>query len=187
VVAGQLMTLADQDVASSPGHLHHVVRHQTMSPLDQVQYAFALADPGTADKQESNPVHIREGAVQSGARRERLFEQRLDTAVELRRLELAQQQRHPANPGEIEQLAGYLLPLGHEDAGQVEVEERLEPLASLFGSERIQVTDFGFAQDVQPARGETGGVTGQRQAGARDLRVGNGPVQPQVPGQRREL
>src|SRR6185369_14165173 len=104
-------------------------------------------------------------AVQRRARGERLFEQRLDAAVEFRRLEAAQQQRHPTNPGEIEQLAGNLLPLGDEDAGQVEVEERLESLAPLFGSKRIQVTDFGFAQDVQPARGETGGVTGQRQAG----------------------
>src|SRR5262247_2201357 len=107
--------------------------------------------------------------MKRGAWGERFFEERLDPAVEFRRLEPAQQQRHSANPRQIQQLAGNLLPFGDEDTGQVEVEERFEALASLLGGEGVEITDLGFAQDMKPARGESCGIAGQRQAGARDL------------------
>src|SRR5215510_15981018 len=43
VVAGQLMTLADQDIAAPASHLYHVVSHKPVSPLYQIEHAFTLA------------------------------------------------------------------------------------------------------------------------------------------------
>ena len=126
VMRRELVTAADEDVVAAAGHLHHVVRDEAVASLDQVEHALALPDSRPADEEQPDAVHVRERAVQRGARRERLFDDRLDPPVEFRRLELAAEHRHAPGAGELEQLGRNLLPLRDEDAGQLEAEEFLE-------------------------------------------------------------
>ena len=89
VVRRQLVPPADQHVVAAAGDLDHVVGHQAVAALDQVEHALALADARAADEEQADAVDVGQRAVQRGARRERLLDDRLDPAVELRRLELA--------------------------------------------------------------------------------------------------
>ncbi len=88
VVRGQLVTPPDEDVVAAPGHLYHVVGHEPVPPLHQVEHAFALSDSRAAHEQQPDAVDVGEGAVQRGAGSECLLDDRLDLAVELGRLEL---------------------------------------------------------------------------------------------------
>src|SRR5260370_33860383 len=45
VVPGDLDAPADQHVVAAPGDVHHVVGDETVAALDQIEHAFALADP----------------------------------------------------------------------------------------------------------------------------------------------
>ncbi len=125
--------------------------------------------------------------MQRRLRGECLLDDRLDSAVELRRLEPAPNQRDPAQPRQIKQLLRHLLTLGHEDAGQLEGEELLQPRLAVDRFQRAQVTDLGLAQDMQPPGHEPAGVARQCQPRRSDLRIGNRAVQPELTGQRLEL
>ena len=158
-----------------------------MPALDQVEHALALADAGSPDEEEADAVHVGEGAVQRGAGRERLLDQRLDAAVELRRLEPRAQDRHALLARQVEQLGRHLEPLRDEEAWQVEGKEVGEQAMPLGCGQGAEVHDLGFAQHVQALRREPPGVAGQRQSRARDLRVGHRPVQSNRAGQRLQL
>jgi len=43
--AGNLVAATDQDVIAPPGDMHDIVRDQPMPTLDEIEHAFALADP----------------------------------------------------------------------------------------------------------------------------------------------
>ena len=40
----QLVSPPDQDVVAPAGHLHHVIRYQPVTSLDQIEHALAFAD-----------------------------------------------------------------------------------------------------------------------------------------------
>ena len=187
VVLRQLVALADQHAAPAPGHLHHVVGHQPVPALDQVEHALALADPGAPDEQEPHAVDVRERAVQRGPCGERVLQHRLDAAVELRRLELGAHHGDLPSLRDLHQLRRDRQPLGHEDHREVEPEETFQRRLPGSRVERCQVGDFRLAQDVHPVRDEPRGEPRQRQAGARHLRVGEESVETQRAGQALEL
>jgi hypothetical protein len=123
VVRRQLVTPADQDVVTATGDLHDVVRHETMPPFYEIEHAFALSDTRATDEQKPDAIHVCERAVQGRPRSECFLHDRLDAAIELRRLEAAPEHRHSLGPGKLQQLGRHLLALGDEDAREVEAEE----------------------------------------------------------------
>ena len=71
--------------------------------------------------------------MERGAGRKRVFDDRLDAPVKFGGLEPAPKHGNAPRLGQVEQLLRDFLPLGDEDAGEVEREEMLQPLAAIGG------------------------------------------------------
>jgi hypothetical protein len=125
--------------------------------------------------------------VQGGPRSKCFLDDRLDPPVELRRFELAAEDRHTFEPRELEELGWYLLALGHEDAGKIEAEKTCERCAPLLGREGVEVGDLRFPQDMKPVGGKASGISGQRKPRTGDLRGRHRSIEPKLPGQCLEL
>src|SRR5881628_3296062 len=187
VMARQLVPATDQHVVPLSRDVHQVVRNEAMAALHEIEHALALADTGAAQKQEAHPEYVGEGGVHRGAGRERVVQKRLEPSVELGRLELGADHRHALGPRQLDQLGGRLLAFGNDDTRQVEPEEGLERPAPLGRPQRVEISDLGFAQDVDALRGEPLGIARQHEAGARRLGRRNLPVEPDVSREGLEL
>src|SRR5260370_39441656 len=148
VVARQLMAPTDQHVIPLSGDVHYVVGDEAMATLHQVEYALALADPGAALEQQSDPEHVRQGGVDRCGGREHIVQEGFHAAVELGRLELGPDDRDALGARQREQLGRRFLPLRCDHCLQVGLEERLEGVAPGGGIEGGEVGDLGFAEDV---------------------------------------
>src|SRR6267142_63388 len=58
IVPGNLVAATDQDVVAPPGDVHDIVRDQPMPTLDEIEHAFALADPGDRKSTRLNSSHM---------------------------------------------------------------------------------------------------------------------------------
>src|SRR5215211_7535874 len=187
VMRRKLMTPADEDIVTSSRHLHHIISHQPVPPLDQIQHTLAFPDPGPPDEEEADTVDVRERAMQRGARRKCLFHNRLDTAIKLSSLELAPEDGNPSCSGELEQLSRNFLALRHEDARQVEAEESCQGLVTLIRRQCVEVRDLGLAEHMKSVGCKTPDISGQGQAGAGHLRFRDLAIQAELPCERFEL
>src|SRR5437667_225416 len=131
----RLVPPAERHVVAVAGDVHDVVRDQPVAALDQVEHAFALADPRAPEEQESHAEHVRQRAVHGRGRGERVVEERLQAPVELGGLELGADDGHALGARQLQQLGGHLLPLRDHDARDIELKERLERLAALVRAE----------------------------------------------------
>src|SRR5207248_975502 len=148
IVPRDLVSAPDEHVVTAPGDVDDVIRDETVPPLHQIEHAFALADPGAAAKQQSDAEDVGEGAVDRGARGERVVEKWLEPPVELRGLEARADDGNALVPGQLHQLLRHLLPLGDDHTRQVVREKRLNGLTPAFRVERGEIRDFGFAKDM---------------------------------------
>ena len=187
VMAREFVAAADQDVGSPPRHLHHVVRHEPVPPLHEVEHAFALADARAPDEEEADAIDVGQRSVQCGPRREGFLHQRLDAAIELGGLEPRAQHRYRALAGHLQQFGGHLESLGHEEAGEVEGEEAFEPLPALGVRHRLQVGDFRLTQDVEALRRKPARVAGKRKSRTRHFGIRDLPVEAYLAGEHLQL
>ena len=165
------MAAADEHVIAAAGDVHHVVRHESMPALDQVEHAFALADSRTSAEQETDTEDVGERAMHGRTRRERIVQERLESPVEFGRLEPGANDRNAAVPPEHEQLFRRVLALGDDDARQLVRQKRLDRLAARLGIERGEIRNFRFSQNVNAIGAqESGGVAGEDETGTRRLR-----------------
>src|SRR5690349_21090173 len=187
VMLGQFVPAADQHVVAAARDVHEVVRHQPMATLDEVEHTLALADPRAPEEQQTNAEYVRQRRMHRRGGCERLVEERLQATIELGRFESRANHRHALRARELEQLRGWLLPLGDDDARQVELEQHFERPAARRRVERGQVRDFRLAQDVKAMRGKARRVSREHEPGTRRFRRGDLAVEPEVAGQGLEL
>src|SRR6185295_6376200 len=107
--------------------------------------------------------------------------------IELGGLEPAPEDGDAVGVGQVQQLLWDLLPLGYENAGQIESEEVLESLLPFLRRQRAEVGDLGLTQHVQAVGREPAGVAGEREPGAGDFGIGQLTVEAQLAGERLEL
>src|SRR5258705_214958 len=74
VVAGDLVTAANEDVDAPFRNVHDVVRDEAVPPLHQVEHALALADARPAAEQQANAEDVGQGAVHRRAGGEGVIE-----------------------------------------------------------------------------------------------------------------
>ena len=151
----QLMAAPDEHIVATARHDHEVVRDEPVSSLDEVQHTFRLPNATLAGEKKPNAEHVRERPVQRGRRREEVVEDRLDTAIELAGLEGRSEDRYFALGGDLLERRGKLLPLGHEDARQVEREEHAEDSIALLRRKRGEIRDLRLTERLQPLRRES--------------------------------
>ena len=60
---GDVRSASNQGVIADPAYLHHVIRHQTVSPLNQFQGSLALADAALAHNQHALAEYVNQNAV----------------------------------------------------------------------------------------------------------------------------
>src|ERR1051326_6812765 len=156
-------------------------------PPHRVEPALALADSRAPGEEQPPPVDVGERAVERGALREGVLEDRLDPAVELGRLEPRPEHRNAAVPGQREQQLGHFLPLGDEDAGEVVAQERFQRVAPRLLVEGVEKGDLGFAEHVHPGRHEATGIAGEHQPRAGRILIGEPAVEADLPGERLQL
>src|SRR5207253_6527325 len=187
VMLGELVPAPDEHVVPTTGDVHEIVRHQAMAALDQVQHAFALADPRPPEEQEPHAEHVGERGMHRRGGGERIVQERLEATIELRRLEPRANYRDSFLARELEQFGGGLLSYGDDHARQVELEQRLDRAAPRHGVEGGQVRDFRLAEDMNAVRREARRVAREHEPGARRLGRWDLAVEPQVTGQGLEL
>ena len=56
---GDVRGASNQGIIADPAYLHHVIRHQTVSPLNQFQGSLALADAAFSHNQHTFTEYIR--------------------------------------------------------------------------------------------------------------------------------
>src|SRR6185312_7348378 len=153
-VARDLVPAADEHVVPAPRDVDDVVGDEPVPALDEVEYALALADAGAPAEQQADAEHVGERAVHGGTRRERVVEERLETPVELRRLETGANDGDAPLPGQHQQLLGRFLRLRDDDARQRIRQKRVDRRAPRLRVERREVGDLGFSHYVEPVATE---------------------------------
>ena len=124
VMALQLVPAADQHVVAAPARDHEIVRDEPMAALDEIEHALRLADAASTHEQQPDAEHVRERPVQVRRRRELFLEPRLDSRVELVRLEPRADQRDPGVRRKLDEIRARLLSLRDEHARDGKGEER---------------------------------------------------------------
>src|SRR6267143_4636555 len=188
IVPRYLVPPADEHIVAAPGDVHDVVGDEAVPPLHQIEHAFALADPGTAAKQQADAEYVGQGAMNRRPRCEGVIEEGLEAPVELGGLEPRADDRDAPVAGELHQLVRRLLRLGEDHTRQVVREARLDRSAPRFRIERGEIRDFGFAEDVNPiGADEARRVAGEHEAGTGRLRRTNLALESFFRGQQLEL
>jgi hypothetical protein len=62
------VTASDQHVVTAPRHVDDIIGDEAMAALDQIEHAFALADPRAAAKQQTDAEDVGQRAVDVRAR-----------------------------------------------------------------------------------------------------------------------
>src|SRR5207253_2543046 len=104
VVALQLVTTSEQHFGAATRHHHHVVRHQAVSPLDEIEHALGLADAAPTKEEQAHAEHVAERAVKRGRWRKLFLEPRLDAREEFVGLESRANDRHARARGHLHHL-----------------------------------------------------------------------------------
>ena len=188
VMPGNLMPAANQHVVAAARDVDHVVRHQAMPALDQVEHTFALPDPGASSEQEAHAKDVGERAVHGRARGESVVEKRLQPPVEFRRLEARANDGDALLSRQYQQFFRSLLAFRDDDAGELIRQNRFDRFAARLRIERSQVRDLGLAEDVNPVGAqEARRVAGEHKARARGLRGPDLPLEPHFRRQHLQL
>src|SRR5204863_6336369 len=106
---------------------------------------------------------------------------------ELRRLEARADHRNPLAAGEGEQLRRGILPLGDDDARQIEREERLQRRPPRLRLQRVEVADLRLAEHVEAVAHEARRVAREHESRAGGFGVGDDAIEPRVARQGLEL
>ena len=94
VVLLQLVAPPEKDVVSSSGGDDQIICDEAVSALDEIENALALADPALPHEEEPDAVHVGQGPVDHGGRREGRLQIGLDAPVERARRETAPDYRY---------------------------------------------------------------------------------------------
>ena len=110
----------------------------------------------------------------------------LDPVDHQRRRHGGAQHRHPQPVGGIQQVLGYVLPLGHDHAGRLHLEEPLDAGPGPVDGQALQVAQLGRPQDLDPLGVHLLDETGQRQPRLLDAGHRDAAVQAPLAGQQLE-
>ncbi len=157
-----------------PGDGDHVVGHQPMPALHQVERALRFADRAPPGEHEPDSVHIHQRAVDHRLRGEDDVEIGGELMDERGGGLGGAENRHLLLIPELDRQVGDVEPLRHDDARDGELEQALDRLVARLIGERGQVPDLGLAEDLDALEEEVLLETGQDQARAVD--VGDGDV-----------
>jgi hypothetical protein len=58
MVALQFVTSADQEIIATTRDHDHIVCHEPVPTLDEVEYAFTFADPATSHEEQADTIDI---------------------------------------------------------------------------------------------------------------------------------
>jgi hypothetical protein len=169
VVAQELVAGADQDVAVAPRDGDHVVGHQPVAALHEIERRLALADGAPAGEQKADAVHVDERAVHVGLRREHGVEIRRQLVDERRGAHRRAQNRHLTLVGALGEVGGQLERLGHHDARNLELEQAVDGAAAVVFRELREVDALGLADDLQALGQEVLDEAHEAHPGAMDV------------------
>ena len=177
VVPLELVAPRDEHVVAAACDVHHVVGHQPVTPLHQVQHALALADPAPPHEQQPHTVHVRQRAVHGGGRRERL-PGTAGAADRSRPSSAGCEARGRAGPAPPPAAARHLLPLGHHHGRHVQA-RRGGPARSSAppASSEPEVPHLRLPQHLEPPLGHRTVKPVEDRARARDARPLDRPAE----------
>src|ERR1041384_8189208 len=150
----------------------HVVCHETVAPLDQVERDLAFPDPGPADQEDSDPVDVDKRAVDNGLRGKLVVQEIGEKIDELGRLERCPENRHLVRRGDLEERVVHLVIARDHDQGNVEAENPLQGVLALCGLKLFEIADLRISEHLHPVEPEQVHESRQREAGPVDVLVG---------------
>src|SRR5436190_11063229 len=74
-MAEEIVRVAEEDVVRMAANDDHVVGDESMSAIDEIERALALADAAVPEEEDADAVDVEETGVQRAAWRHRLFEE----------------------------------------------------------------------------------------------------------------
>ncbi len=144
--------------------------------LDEIERALALADPAAAREQQPDPVDVDEGSVHRRRRSKGLVEEVRQFVDQRGRVHGGSEDRDGALVAHLPKLVGRREPLGHDDAGNRELQDVFDRPASVGLREGFQVGDLGLAEDQDPLEEEI--LREPREGETRPIDVAHGDVLP---------
>src|SRR5437899_2115299 len=142
------MAAADEHVVAPPRDVYDVIGDEAVTARDQVEDAFALADAGTAAKQQAHTEDVSERTVDRRTGRESVVKKWLEAPIELGGLELGADNGDAAVARQLHQFTRRLLPLRDDDAGQLMGQERVDRLAAPLVVQRGEIGDLRLTKNV---------------------------------------
>ena len=187
VMSLELVAAPYDDVMPAAGGNDQVVGNQAVTTLHEIEHALGLADAALSYEQKSDAVDVCERAMKRCGWRKLFRDRRFHAREELRGFERAPQDRHAAMPRRLHHFVRDVLPLRHDDAGNLEGEEQLHDLAAPRGRERREVGDLRFAEHQHAVRRETIDVSREHEPRTRHLAAENLARESRIVAQQLEL
>ncbi|VBB38953.1 hypothetical protein TRIP_E160177 [uncultured Spirochaetota bacterium] len=164
--------LAHQNRTIDAADLHHIVRHQAVTPLDQLQGGLALAHPRIADQEDSDAENLDQHAMNGGFRSENIRENAQHPAGEFVGIETRHQHRAAGFFGGLGKTDGRPERAGEYATGDIVGKKGFHRAVGALGVEFGQIGAFAPAENLKPIPGE--GLVEARQGETRSVQVGNG-------------
>ena len=168
-MAHQLRRFADQTVFGYAANVHHVVRDQLMSALDQLQRRFAFADAGIAGDQKSRSVNVHQNAVARFTRGEVIAQIVDHLEFELRRFLFGGINRHLMRRCQHQHIVEARVTAADHDARHRIAEILRQTFAARGFVQLRHVRHFDFAQQLRALIGEKVPVVCELQTRAIDV------------------
>ena len=173
-MAHQLRGFADQAVVLHPADVHHVVGHQLVTALDQLQRRFALAHAAVAGDQQARAEHVHQHAVAGFPGGQPVAQVGDQVQLELGGLLVGGVDGDLPGHAHHQHLVKAGVAAADDDAGQGIVEVLLQPLPAGQLVQLGQVGHLHLAQQLGPFVGKEIPVVGElhaRAVGVADLDV----------------
>ena len=169
VVARELGTGADDHALGAPAHLHGIVGHEPVAAADQVECAFALADPALAGDEHAEPENVHQHGVEHLAFGQAVFEQRREPrdghAGQRRRVEY----RDSGRIIDGKHLRGDRRRAGAQETGHVPRQGARGDGGALVRRVPLEEADLALAEDEHAAGVQVLLVAGEGETGLLDV------------------
>ena len=186
MLAGEIVPAAHEGGRAELVDVDHVVGHEPVTPEDEVEGAFALADPASSREENPHADDLEENAVDRGRFREKPVELAARLFEKTGRGEVGREQGHGSTLRRFDEEIrrrerpdddGARQGTGEEPFGDLRLPRRILP---------AEVIHLGLAQDLDAPFPGREDLAGDRQPGFLDPASRDSPVHPVLPRQETE-
>jgi hypothetical protein len=174
----ELVASSDENVVAAPMRDDYVIGNEAMSALDEIEHQLGFSDSTSPGEKQSDTEHVSERPVQRRHRRELTLENGFYPTVELGRLEPGSQKCDSGSRCSFAESRRKVLTLRHDYCGKRKPKKRRKNSVAVTTLERREISNLGFAENLQSLTDEPVDVPCEREPGTRDFRAGYDSIEP---------